>query len=238
MSNDDGISRRKFLGAAAAAATAGCIGEDDSSQTNEEPATQNGTPTGTPSNNTRTQEEQTGSTETNQTQQSSSDKPESEAELELQEALSEEFDMWIEINYNQLNMPDSAVDQTHGVTLSKPSEGEKLYSQEDLVTIIGNNIYKDQEGIWPDDPGDEVNMNSYFLGLSGSETEYFDEQYREVFGSFTFTNDDGEPEINPNTLRTRAFDEEAIEDFLTENVEGVSDYSEDIDEELLEYAQS
>lgn len=241
---DNGIGRRKFLGAAAAAATAGCIG-DDKTEGSGQP--QN------PASNTNSNETPKNSTESNPNsptedsdqQQTTPEQSESQVETEIEEQLSndsfEGFDglMWCQVPYDNLNIPDSAVSPSDDLRAPKPeeAEAEDLYSYEQLVQLVGDDIDLDEKGFLGGDSRG-IDMNSYFIGFTEVEEEPVGEPYRFGWGQLLYTNEDGDEDDFAAIRGGGAFEEGAFETFLEENVDGVSDYSEDLSDELLEYAQS
>jgi hypothetical protein len=238
MPDDDGISRRKFLGAAAAAATAGCIGEDDTSQSTDEPNTPNSTPTGTSSNDSNensTDSEKDNSSTTDNPQDDELEDNESQVEIELQNYLNSEYGMWGELDPDQVNLPNSAKSQN-----DIPWNGldpDTQYTSQQLAQLIGDDIYADINGaLANDDPGADI--LAHFFGVSETKQKDSNEPYRELEALATYEDLNGDNK-SWTTVELRAFEEGAVEEFLSKYVEGgLIDYSNDLEEELLESAES
>ena len=232
----DKRSRRDVLKTSGAAImggfTAGCLGGQSGEQETQTDQTRNKTETETAG------QEETQNTDTNPDEQTpeASEGEELDEEIQIQEALTQNQYDWIEVEdpYGNLEIPDSAMSDWN-INGENAINASELRNYEDLIKLIGDEFYKtEQKGQAPLEQGAEI--GSFILAFRDGREGSFEEPYDELGGALLAFESAAYPV--DFMARSTPFEDGVVERFLQENVEGVSDYSEDIDEELLEYARS
>lgn len=228
--SDDRLTRRRLLetgGAGIAALTAGCLGGDqgeNSSNQTERDKTE--TETNSSENSPSTPDK---SETTDQPDDAMLEDEESQPEKETQAGFSETGKEWIETPYDRLVVPQSAIEDSE---IRLEDDVEDPFTYQELIEGLGRRINQWQEDV---QYGDKE-INSVIFAFSDETSERFAESYREAQGVLMY---DDSSELFPLMGSNETpFEQGAIERFLQENVEGVSDYSEEVEEELLEYAES
>lgn len=216
---DQHLLRRRFLGMLGTTATAGFAGCSTGDDTGTDGSN---TPESSSPKSTTASTERSTTPQSTATDETTGDQEEPDYEVAAQQEFSDRGLMWLEVE----NMDNWDMEQEVGEDLNFRDYDRSTAATYDRFVEAVNDMY-----------ATEAEIGTVLIGFSDLVSDGSKEN-----GPFRTVEVDYDWESTSNgetatAVHNYPVSEDAITQFLIENVHGVADHSEDIDSELLEYAR-